>query len=126
MFGVWPSFYFGAAKSHLDHLDALQHQAAGIFHCTIPSIESCRHAAAIGLTGRLLDEGHGDHDLKFFTPEFVTIATRISSDPSRALRLNNPVTFKCLNSFRRSYHGSISNIWNTLPAHLLLEGNAIG
>ena len=51
-------------KSYLDHLDALQNQAAGICHRTIPSIESCWHAAAIGLTYRLLDEGHGD--LKFF------------------------------------------------------------
>jgi len=49
-----------------------------------------------------LDEGHGD--LKSFIPEFVTTATKISScltdlsDPARALRLNNPVTFKFLNS----------------------------
>jgi len=69
--------YFGAAKSHLDHLDALQHQAAGNCHRTIPSIKSHRHAAVIGLTYRLLDEGHGN--FKFFIPEFVTTATRISS-----------------------------------------------
>jgi len=37
-------FYFGTAKSHLDCLDALQHQATGICHRTIPSIESRRHA----------------------------------------------------------------------------------
>ena len=43
------------------------------------------------------------------------------SDSARALRLDNPVTFKSLNSFHRNWHGSISNIWNTLPAYLLLE-----
>jgi len=52
--------YFGAAKSHLDHLDALQHQTAGISHCTFPSLESRRHATAIGLTCQLLHgEGRG-------------------------------------------------------------------
>ena len=62
----------------------------------------------------------------------LTTAARISSrltdlsDPARALRLDNPVTFKSLNRFRKSWHGSISNIWNTLPAHLLLEGHATG
>ena len=72
--------YFGAAKCHLDHLDALQHRAAGICHCTFPSLESRRHAAAIGLTCRLLD-GEGRGDLP------------------RVLRLNDPLTFRSLDSF---------------------------
>ena len=53
-------FCFGACKSHLDCLDALQHQAASICHCTFPSLESCQHAAAIGLKCQLLD-GVGLH-----------------------------------------------------------------
>jgi len=70
-------FYFGTAKSHLDHVDGLQHQAASIFHRTIPFLESRQQAAAIGPTYRPLDKGRDD--LKFFIPEFVTTATRISS-----------------------------------------------
>ena len=123
--------YFGAAKSHLDHLDTLQHRAAGICHCTFPSLESRRHAAAIGLTCCLLD-GKGRGDLQSFTPQFATTATRRSSrltdlsDPARALRLDTFITFKSLDHFRRSWHGSISSIWRTLPADLLLQGHAAG
>ena len=93
----------------LDHLDALQHQAAGICHRTIPSIESHRHAAAIGLTYRLLDEGHGD--LKVFYSRIcdyccqdIVSPTRMLSDPARALKLNNPVTF--IKSLNNSFHRS--------------------
>ena len=40
--------YFGAAKGYLKHLDTLQCRAASICHSTFPSLEPCRHAAAIG------------------------------------------------------------------------------
>ena len=59
--------YFGAAKYHLDRLDALQHRAASIFH-------PCSYAA-IGLTCWLLD-GEGRGDLQSFLP---TNDTRRSS-----------------------------------------------
>ena len=49
------------------------HRATGIFHCTFLSLELRQHAAAIGLTCRLLDEGCGD--LQSFIPKFVTTAT---------------------------------------------------
>ena len=55
-------------------------------------MESCRHAAAIGLLCRLLD-GEGRGDLQSFGPHFVTSAPRGSSrlnnlsDPAQALRL---------------------------------------
>ena len=88
-------FYFGAAISHLDCLDALQHQATGICHRTIPSIESRQHAAAVtGLTYRLLDEGHGF----LFLNSVVTTVTRISS----RLYLSSRLSGYCL----------------TLPGHL--------
>ena len=93
-------FYFGVAKSHLDHLDALQHQAAGICHHIIPSLESRWHAAAIGLTYR---QGHDD--LVFYScyQDIVSpIYCLAYQDIVRALKLNNPVTFKSLNSFCRS------------------------
>ena len=97
--------YFSAARSHLERLDALQHRAAGIYHHDFPSLESRRHAAAVGLTCWLLD-GEGCGDLQSFCPSFVTnIARRSSrlndlSDPARASRLHNPVTFRSLDSFR--------------------------
>ena len=123
--------YFSAARSHLERLDALQRRAAGICHDIFPSLESRRYAAAVGLTCRLLD-GEGRGDLQSFCPSFVTNITRGSSrlndlsDPARACRLYNPVTFRSLDSFRRSWHAVISTVWDTLPASLLLQGHATG
>ena len=120
--------YFSTARSHLERLDALQHRAAGICHDTFPSLESRRYAAAVGLTCQVLDgEGHGD--LQSFCPCFVTNVTRRSSrlndllDPAWACRLYNPVTFRSLDSFRRSWYAVISILWD---ASLLLQGHATG
>ena len=101
--------YFGAARSHLERLDTLQCQAASMCHCIFPSLESHWHVAAIGLTCRLLD-GEACGGLQSFLPQFVANGTRRSSrltdlsDPSQSLRLNNPITFKSLDSFHRSWH----------------------
>ena len=50
----------------------------------------------------------------------------LASDPARALRLQNLITFRTLDCYRRSWHGAISSIWNTLPANLLLQGHDMG
>ena len=119
--------YFGVAKSHLECLDALQRQAAGIYHDTFPSLKSRRCA---GLTCRLLDsEGCGN--LQSFCPYFVTNVTKSSwlddlLDPARACRLHNPVTFKSSDRFHRSWHTVIPAVQDTLPASLLLQGHIAG
>ena len=90
-----------------------------------------RHATAIGLLCRLLD-GEGRGDLQSFIPHFVTSIPRRSSrlnnlsDLARALRLQNPITFRTLDCYHRSWHGAISSIWNTLPANLLFQGHDMG
>ena len=44
-------------------------------------------------------------------------------DPARACRLYNPVTFKSLDCFCRSWQVVIPAVWDTLPASLLLQGH---
>jgi len=95
--------YFGAAKSHLERLDALQRRAAGICHDTFPSLESHRCAAGIGLTCRLLD-GEGRGNLQSLRPHFVTNVIDLPCSMIYyillgACRLHNPVTFKSLDFF---------------------------
>ena len=48
------------------------------------------------------------------------------SDSSQAIRLQNPITFRSLDCYRRNWHDVISSIWNALPADLLLQGHAMG
>ena len=123
--------YFGAARGYLKRLDALQCRAASICHSTFPSLESRRCAAVIGLLCRLLD-GEGRGDLQSFVPRFVTSAHRRSSrlnnlsDPAQALRLQNPIIFRTLDCYHRSWHSAILSIWNTLPANLLLQDHDMG
>jgi len=63
-------FYYGAANTHLYHLDPPQCCAESNCSTTFPSLFSHRKAAAIGLICRFLDgEGHGN--LQFFCPYFV-------------------------------------------------------
>ena len=124
-------FYFSAARSHLEHLNALQCRAAGICYDTFPSLESRQYAAAVGLTCRLLD-GKGRGSLQSFCPHFITSFIRRSfclndlSNLPRAYRLHNPITFRSLDSFHRSWHAVISTVWDTLPASLLLQGHNTG
>ena len=91
--------YFGTARGYLKHLDALQCWAASVCQSTFPSLESRRHATAIGLLCRLLD-GEGRGDLQSLLPPFITSVPRRSShlnnllDPALAFRLQNTNTFK--------------------------------
>ena len=80
---------------------------------------------------QLLD-GEGLGDLQSFLLYFVTsVPRRFSrfnnlSDPAQALRLQNPITFRSLDCCRRSWHGVISSLWNSLLADLLLQGHVMG
>ena len=72
-------------------------------------------------------EGHGD-----LQSHFVTNVTRRSShlnnllDPAQECRLHNPITFRSLDSFRRSWHPVIPTIRDTIPDNSLLQGHATG
>ena len=119
LFGVLSPSVFGAARGYLKRLDALQCRAASVCHSTFSSLESRRHAAAIGFLCQLLD-GKGRGDFQSFLPHFVTSIPRRSScfnnlsNPAQALRLQNPITFRSLDCCRRSWHGVILSIWNIL------------
>ena len=127
LFGLWPSssFWFCRKSPGAFGCSSVSSCRYLSLYCTFPSLESHWNAAAIGLMCRLLGRGN----LQSFLPQFVTTITRRSSrltglsDPAQALRLNNPITFKSLDSFHRSWHGAISTIWDTLLANLLLQGH---
>ena len=119
---------FGTARGYLKRLDALQCRAASVCHSTFSSLESCRHATAIGLLCQLLD-GKGCGNLQSLLPPFMTSVPRRSVRLNNllvAFRLQNTITFKSLDCYRRSWCGAIPSLWNILPADLLLRGYLIG
>ena len=117
--------YWGAAESHLVRLDRVQLQAQRLFsEIPLPTLESRRVAAAVGLTCRLLS-GNVSSPLLSLTP---VLMSSTGSPPRRSARLtvsNHPHQFldQCiycsLEVFKRSYRGRISNIWNSLQSDLL-------
>ena len=63
--------YWGAAESHLKKLDAVQNSAKSMLKKPqfLPSLESRRKAAALGLVCKLLD-GEGRGELQSLEPNF--------------------------------------------------------
>ena len=86
----------------------------------------------MGLLCRLLaGEGHGN--LQICCPQFCNEnqlpcrSHRLHSwDPAEHLRFVNPCNFKTLDKFRRSWLVSAVNLWNDLPADVLLQGETLG
>ena len=108
--------YWGAAESHLVRLDRVQLQAQRLFsEIPLPTLESHRVAAAVGLTCRLLS-GSVSSPLLSLTP---VLMSSTGSLPRRSARLTvsshphqflDQCTYRSLEVFKRSYRGRISNI----------------
>ena len=73
--------------------------------------------------------GEGRGNLQICCPQFCNVnqlprrSHRLHSwDPAEHLRFVNPCNFKTLDKFRRSWLVSAVNLWNDLPADVLLQG----
>ena len=51
---------------------------------------------------------------------------KCSWDPAEHLRFVNPCNFRTLDRFKRSWLATAADIWNGLPADLILQGEACG
>ena len=117
--------YMGAAQSHLDKLDRVQESAMKLGGFTIETLESRREAAAISLAFDLLDEdAYGE--LRDYKPELYE-PIRLTKKRTRqaveaGTQMKSRTRTSSLDQFRRSYLGSIHNIWAKLPQSLIEEG----
>ena len=53
----------------------------------------------------------------------ITLGTLLSN---YVLFIPNPYNFRTLDRFKRSWLATAADIWNGLPAHLILQGEACG
>ena len=134
--------YWGAAGGYLEKLDRVQSSGAVSMLADssaffIPSLESRRQAAAVGLTCKLLD-GQGRGALGEVQPVFAapptTKSTR-SSDRLAAQRAAGPQhphqlkaaairhtgNRRSLVAYKRSYRARIPEIWNSLDHEALQQ-----
>ena len=99
--------YFGAAQSHLAHLDSFQARVENMCGVSFPPLIICRNASILGLRCRLL-AGEGRGNLLTFCLKFKSSSSRTSNrlhsyDPESNLRFQKPCNFRTLDRFRRSW-----------------------
>ena len=122
--------YSGAALSHLNRLERLQARVENMCGLAFPSLTTRRNASILGLTCRLL-AGEGRGSLQSFCPKFKFTSHRASYrlhsfDPAGHLRLQNPCNFRTLDRFHRSWQAAVVNLWDSIPADILLRGESDG
>jgi hypothetical protein len=134
--------YWGAADGHLRDLDAIQRSALKLLRkpeqVALPSLESRRQAAAVGLACKLLD-GKGRGLLTELKPVFVDptqppphrrasarIAARTGGPPRHPHQLQQaPIChragFRSLETYKRSLRVRLPEIWNNLNHDVLQQ-----
>ena len=74
----------------------------------------------------LAGEGHGN--LQTYCPQFCDNQIHCRShylhswDPAEHLRFVNPCNFRTLDRFKHSWLATAADIWNGLPANVILQG----
>ena len=123
--------YSGAASTYLRRLDDLQSRIEWSCSFVFQPLSHRRNAAIMGLVCRLL-AGEGRGNLQTYCPQFCGNQTlrrshRLHSwDPAEHLHFVNPCNFRTLDRFKRSWLATAVDIWNGLPADLILQGEACG
>tara|TARA_R110001592_G_scaffold245970_1_gene507570 strand:+ start:76 stop:621 length:546 start_codon:yes stop_codon:yes gene_type:complete len=119
--------YFGASKTHLAKLDAVQRKAERICGCNFESLQGRRDAASFGLICKLLDDG-GRGDLNLFKPDFSNASnrTRTRDGTSQDIKLKPVWNAKSLDSFKNSFRGSADRVFSKVPQEILAKGKEFG
>ena len=85
----------------------------------------------MGLVCHLL-AGEGPTTLQTYCPWFCDNQIHRRShclpawEPAEHLRFVNPCNFRTLDRFKRSWLATAADIWNGLPADMILQGGASG
>ena len=123
--------YSGAANTHLCRLNNLRSHIERTFSVTFQPLLQRRHATIMGLVCRLL-AGEGRGNLSTYYPQLCgTPILRRSHglhtyDPAEHLRFVNLCNFKTLDRFKCCWLVTATDIWNGLPADMILWGEVSG
>ena len=103
--------YWGTAEGHFSQLNRVQLEAWKLFEdLSLPSLESHRVAAVVGLTRRLLS-GSVKFPLLSLTSVFFPLASPpffcIAFSPNSSHQFSDQCTYHSLEVFKRSYRGRI-------------------
>ena len=123
--------YSGAANTHLCRLDNLQSRIEWTCSVTFQPLLQRRHAAIMGLVCHLLaGEGRGNlstYCLQLCGAPILLRSHRLHSyDPAEHLHFVNLCNCKTLDRFKRGWLATATDIWNGLPADMILWGEVSG
>jgi len=114
----------GAAQSHLDKLDKVQHSAEKIGDFTVEPLQARRDAAAMSFALKLLD-GKARGELKNFIP-IVTEPLRLCKKRTRqsleGTQILPTVRAKSLDVYKKSFRGVLPRIWARIPQEIISKG----
>ena len=113
--------YMGAADSHLEKLNRIQHSAQNLGGFVIESLEERREAACLRLACKLLD-GRGRGSLATYAPTLVEVQAR-SRHQHGGIQLCMPVppSKYPLDCFRRSFLYRMPEIWSSVLQSLIVK-----
>ena len=124
--------YSARSKHHWRYrLDNLQSRIERTCSVAFQPLGQRRHAAIMGLVCRLL-AGEGRENLSTYCPQLcgtpiLRRSHRLHSyGPAEHLRLVNFCNFKTLDRFKRRWLATAKDIWNGLPADMILRGEVSG
>jgi hypothetical protein len=115
--------YMSASQVHIAKLDTVQRMAERICGCNFEPLEGRRRAAAFGLTCKLLD-GECRGGLQDFKPEVVVQSGggRTRGEAAQQIKITPNTTTQSLNSFKRSFRGSVHHVFAEVPQDIIKTG----
>ena len=120
--------WMGAAQSHLDKLDRIQHRAETIGSFTVEPLQARRDAAAVAFSLRLLD-GNARGELKKFIPRLIEpmrLCKKRTRQSLEGIQIESKVRTKSLDVYRRGFQGVLPKIWSRIPMHIIARGESNG
>jgi hypothetical protein len=116
--------WMGAAQSHLNALDRVQHTAERICNFTAEPLQARRDAAALAFAFKLLD-GKARGELVHFVPKLIE-PLRLCRKRTRQTLEGTQVASKLkpnsLDVYKRSFVCALPKIWSRIPPDLIAQG----
>ena len=120
--------WMGAAQSHLDKLDRIQHRAEMIGSFTVEPLQARRDAAAVSFALKLLD-GNARGELKKFIPRLIEpmrLCKKRTRQSLEGIQIESKVRTKSLDVYRRGFQGVLPKIWSRIPMDIIAKDESNG
>ena len=120
--------WMGAAQSHLNSLDRVQHTAERMCGFTAEPLQARRDAAAMALALKLLD-GKARGELKNFVPRLIEplrLCKKRTRQVLEGTQVAPMIRSNSLDVYKRGFVCALPKIWSRIPIEIINRGAAHG